>query len=97
MEDLLANVRDQYFSVAKAHPGLADERCRYIYNVRDFPRSLRLVYDLLGRRHHERRQLLYETAAHRGIWDNALGREQVAAATALRPKPLFVEPQDIRI
>ncbi len=64
MQDLLANVRDQYFSVAMAHPGLADERCRYIYNMRDFPRSLRLVYDLLRCRHHERRPLLYEMAAH---------------------------------
>jgi hypothetical protein len=63
-KDLFANVRNEYFRVATAHPGLADERCRYIYNVRDFPRSLRLVYDLFGRRHHERRPLLYETAAH---------------------------------
>ena len=90
-------VCDPDFGVARAHAPLADEGCRYIYNVRDFPRSLRLAYGLLCRRHHEQRRLLYETAAHRGIWDNALGCEQVAAATTLRPKPLFIEPQDIRI
>jgi hypothetical protein len=54
-KNLFASLPDHHFGLGTTHRGLIDECCRYIYNVRDFPRSLRFVYDLLRSRHHDAR------------------------------------------
>src|SRR5581483_2855033 len=43
------------------------------------------------------RSLLYEPAAYGGIRNDSPLREQVAAAAAAGPQPLFIQPQEIGV